>query len=244
LSRIAIISDIHSNWQAMQTVWQAIQTAACDEVLCLGDVVGYGARPGECLRFVREKGWTWIQGNHDALIGDGELSLNFNPASLLAVEHNRNLLSEEERQFLRDLPWRLHPSEGLFLAHGSYRDRDRYLLYRSDFRDEAIFLHEQNGAGGVCFFGHTHNPAIFDGDGFRTPQEGPVPLDPDAMFLINPGSVGQPRDGDARAAYAIWDTVEGTITLFRTEYDIEGARREILDAGLPERLGNRLLEGR
>ncbi|PID81512.1 hypothetical protein CSB20_02595 [bacterium DOLZORAL124_64_63] len=244
LSRIAVISDIHSNWQALQTVWRAIVDAECDQVICLGDVVGYGARPAECLRFVREKGWTWIQGNHDALVGDRDLSLPFNPISLMAVEHNRDLLSPEEQRFLRELPWRQHPREGLFLAHGSYRDRDRYLLHHAHCQDEAGHLRQRHGGGGVCFFGHTHQPVISDDTGFRSLKEGAVRLDPNAMTLINPGSVGQPRDWDPRAAYAIWDTEVGTIDLQRLPYDVEAARREILDAGLPARLGDRLLQGR
>ncbi len=244
LTRIAIVSDIHSNWQALQAVHEAIVNEGCDTVLCLGDVVGYGSRPAECMRFVREKGWTWVQGNHDALIGDPSLSLRFNPASLVAVEHNRNLLTEEELEYLRHLPWRLHLQEGLFLAHGSYRDRDRYLLYRADFREESLFLQKEVGGGGVCFFGHTHHPVIFDGDGFQPPELGPAHLGGQGVWLINPGSVGQPRDGDPRAAYGIWDTEAGTVTLHRVPYDVETARREILEAGLPERLGNRLLEGR
>lgn len=243
MSRIAIISDIHSNWQALQEVWQAISSRNCDEVICLGDVVGYGARPADCFRFIVEKGWTWIQGNHDALIGDKSLSLNFNPASLLAVEHNRRLLDAQQLEHLRNLPWRLHPAAGLYLAHGSYQDRDRYLIYRADFREEAAYLLEQGGPG-LCFFGHTHHPVVFAGDNFLPLDGGRVPVQPEGIMLVNPGSVGQPRDGDPRAAFAIWDQEAGELIFERVAYDVDAAREEILAAGLPERLGNRLLMGR
>lgn len=241
--RTAIISDIHSNWQALRAVWARIFELGCDQIYCLGDIVGYGARPVECLEHLRAFDVTCIQGNHDALVADGSLRLSFNEHSLAAVEHNRLLLSEEQLSYLNSLPTKLEPEPRFILAHGSPEDRDRYLLYRQDFRQTSAALFGHGGPG-LCFFGHTHQPKSFDGDGFISPSMTKVPIDKKDMMLFNPGSVGQPRDGDPRASFLYWDKADNTINFERVEYDVEKTRQEILDAGLPQRLGDRLLEGR
>ncbi len=243
MSRTAIISDIHSNWQALRSVWSRIDDLGIDRVFCLGDIVGYGARPLECLGFLQEKGVPCIQGNHDALVGDGSQSLKFNEHSLVAVEHNRALLTEENLAYLAGLPILLQLEDRVFLAHGSPDERDRYLIYRQDFRQVSAAMFRDGGPG-ICFFGHTHHPVAFDGDGFLSCGPDPIFIDNTEMMLFNPGSVGQPRDGDPRAAFLVWDKEEATITFERVEYDIERAREEILAAGLPDRLANRLLVGR
>jgi len=243
MTRIAIISDIHSNWQALQAVWARIIELGCDEIHCLGDIVGYGARPVECLDHLRQFDVTCIQGNHDALVADGSLGLGFNPASLAAVELSRALLGAESVHYLNTLPTRLEPEPGTILAHGSPDDRDRYLLYRGDLRQVATTLYGEAGAG-ICFFGHTHHTLAFEGDGFIPKPLSSVPVNPEAMMLFNPGSVGQPRDGDPRASFLYWDKDENTINFERVVYDIDATRKEILEAGLPDRLADRLLEGR
>lgn len=243
MARTAVISDIHSNWEALRAVWARIMELDCDEFFCLGDIVGYGARPVECLNHLIEFGATCIQGNHDALVADGSLGLNFNEHSLKAVEHNRLLLNSQHLEFLNALPTRLEPQPGVILAHGSPDDRDRYLLYRQDFRQVSAALYRDGGPG-LCFFGHTHVTMSFDGDGFISKDKTKVLVDKLDMMLFNPGSVGQPRDGDPRASFLYWDKEENTINFERVEYDVEKTREEILAAGLPERLGDRLRAGR
>lgn len=243
MSRTAIISDIHSNWQALQAVWTRIEELDCNRVFCLGDIVGYGARPVECLEFLRSRGVASVQGNHDALVADPSLGLSFNAHSLVAVSHNRALLDGEQREYLRRLPTRMQPEPGLILSHGSPGDRDRYLNYLGDWQEVARNLMRETGPG-LCFFGHTHFPVAFDGQRPLPPGEKTVPVAVGAVMLFNPGSVGQPRDGDPRASFLYWDDRLGTINFQRVSYDVEAARQEILAADLPVRLGDRLREGR
>ncbi len=243
MTRTAVISDIHSNWQALQAVWARISELGCETIYCLGDIVGYGARPIDCLEHLRQSHITCIQGNHDALVADGSLELSFNAYSLSAVEHNRAQLSSEQLQYLKNLPTRLEPEPRVILAHGSPDDRDRYLLYQRDFQQTSAFLFREGGPG-LCFFGHTHHALAFDGDNLIPKTQTKVPISSQDMMLFNPGSVGQPRDGDPRASFLYWDQEDGTINFERVEYDVERTREEILAAGLPERLASRLLEGR
>ena len=243
MTRTAVISDIHSNWQALQAVWARILELGCDEIYCLGDIVGYGARPIDCLEHLRRNEVAFIQGNHDALVADGSLDLKFNVFSLAAVEHNRAQLSPEQLKFLNDLPNRLEPQPRVILAHGSPDDRDRYLLSQKDFQRTSALLFREGGPG-ICFFGHTHHALAFDGDNLIPKTQKKVPISSQEMMLFNPGSVGQPRDGDPRAAFIYWDREDGTVNFERVEYNVDRARDEILAAGLPERLGSRLLEGR
>ncbi len=243
MTRVAIISDIHSNWLALKSVWERIEDLNCDQVFCLGDIVGYGARPIECLDFIRENNIECVQGNHDSLVADGSQKLKFNAYSLVAVDHNRALLTEDQLSFLKNLPTLLKPEDRVYLAHGSPENRDRYLIYRQDFRQVSASLFSKGGPG-LCFFGHTHHAVAFDGDAFISCDIGTVKIEPAEMMLFNPGSVGQPRDGDPRASFLVWDKDNSTVTFERVEYDVERARDEILAAGLPDRLATRLLEGR
>ncbi len=243
MNRIAVISDIHSNLQALTAVWQRIDDLGIDAVFCLGDIVGYGARPVECLQMVRERGATCVQGNHDALVADGALSLDFNIYSLAAVEHNRNLLSAESLQWLAELPTTYRLDAQALFVHGAPDDRDRYLVYLDDLQEASEQLMRKDGPG-VCFFGHTHHPVVFDGQSFERVKQKTLFLEPNQRNLVNPGSVGQPRDNDPRASFVWWDRRGQTLNFERVDYDIQGARQDILDADLPRILGDRLLEGR
>ena len=129
------------------------------------------------------------------------------------------------------------------MVHGAPGDRDHYLLYLGELHETASTLLAERGPG-VCFFGHTHHPAVFSGSGFEPVVEGTMPLDPARRVMVNPGSVGQPRDGDPRGAFVVWDREAGTVTFVRVPYDVEAARQDILTAGLPQILGDRLLAGR
>ncbi len=243
MDRIAVISDVHSNLQALTAVLERIEALAVDALYCLGDVVGYGARPAECLELVRARATGVVQGNHDALIADASLQLDFNVYSLAAVTHNRGLLSPEQLAWLGALPTSLRPLPGTCFVHGAPGDRDRYLVFLDDLLEVSAALMEDDGPG-TCFFGHTHHQVLFDGQSLLRPQPGTVAADPGRRVLINPGSVGQPRDGDPRAAFAVWERGAAQVTFHRVAYDLEGARQDILGAGLPRLLGDRLLQGR
>jgi len=243
MSRIAVLSDIHSNLHALSAVWRRIDELGLDDVYCLGDIVGYGARPAECLQMIRDKGVTSVQGNHDALVADGSLSLDFNIYSLAAVEHNRALLDTEAKQWLAALPTTHRLDAEALFVHGAPDDRDRYLVYLDDLQEASESVRQVDGPG-VCFFGHTHHPVVFDGQGFERVKQKTFFFEPGQRNLVNPGSVGQPRDNDPRARFMWWDRQGQTFNFERVEYDIQGARQDILDADLPRILGDRLLEGR
>lgn len=243
MDRIAVISDVHSNLQALTAVLERIDALAVDALYCLGDVVGYGGRPTECLDLVRSRATGVVQGNHDALIADASLQLDFNVYSLAAVAHNRGLLSAGQLEWLGGLPTSLRPEPRLQFVHGAPGDRDRYLVFLDDLNEVSAALLEDDGPG-VCFFGHTHHQVLYDGQTLLRPQPGVVDADPNRRILVNPGSVGQPRDGDSRAAFAVWERDPARVTFHRVAYDVEGARRDILEAGLPRLLADRLLQGR
>ena len=243
MTRLAVISDIHSNLQALTAVWARMEELGIDSIFCLGDVVGYGARPAECLAIIRQNNVRTVQGNHDALIADGSLHLDFNVYSLAAVEHNRKLLTKDDLDWLGALPPSYRHSQKALFVHGSPDDRDRYLIYLDDLQEASASLLEEDGPG-VCFFGHTHHPVVFDGQGFLPVRQKKIFLEDSLRMLVNPGSVGQPRDNDPRASFLWWDQEEGTLNFERVEYDNLAARQDILESGLPRILGDRLLEGR
>jgi len=242
VQRIAVVSDIHSNLQALEAVLARIDELGCDTVWCLGDIVGYGARPAECLDLLRDRGTLFVQGNHDAAVADVTATIWFNLHSRIAVQHNRKILPPAAIGFLAALPIRRDLNDGTVLCHGSPADRDRYLL-DTNLLEEARREQEAARGPGLTWFGHTHQP-VWHLEQPVSPEPGqPQAVPADRRVLINPGSVGQPRDGDPRAAFGCWDRDAGEMVLERVEYDLEAARRDILDAGLPQRLGDRLRSG-
>lgn len=242
VQRIAVVSDIHSNQQALEAVLAHIDKLGCDTIWCLGDVVGYGARPAECLGLLRDRDTLFVQGNHDAAVADVTATIWFNLHSRLAVQHNRKLLDDAEIAFLAALPTCRDLEDGTVLCHGSPADRDRYLL-DTNLMEEVRGEQEATRGAGLTWFGHTHQPVwhLESPLSLESGQRRAVPAD--RRVLINPGSVGQPRDGDPRASFGFWDREAGEMSLERVEYDLEAARRDILAAGLPQRLGDRLRSG-
>lgn len=250
--RILVISDIHANLEALQACLEA--APGHDRVFNLGDIVGYGANPNEVTECSRKLGTVLVRGNHDKAC-TGLTSLDdFNPVAGLAVLWTREQLSDENLEWLRALPQGpVAPVEGLQCVHGSPRDEDEYVLMR---REAYSILSRVNVP--LTFFGHTHVQGGFWIDDTNE-QEGaiemqyPSPtgkqqlkmqLSPTGKYMINPGSIGQPRDNDPRAAFVLYDTEERTVTFHRVPYDIKRAQEKIFSAGLPERLAIRLEEGR
>lgn len=243
--RFAVLADIHANLQALTAVLSRVDELDCDGIFCLGDMVGYGARPAECLDLLTGRQARCLIGNHEALVLEITDPLHFNPAARLAVEYTREQLRPEQLEMLGALPDRHEADERTLMVHGSPADRDAYLLTGID-----LDLARQGLAGSdlnLCFFGHTHLP-VCHGPGDRgrehRPGSGLKVLDPNELTFVNPGSVGQPRDRDPAAAFAWWDRTTHAVVFERIAYDVEAARQDILAAGLPQALGDRLRVGR
>jgi diadenosine tetraphosphatase ApaH/serine/threonine PP2A family protein phosphatase len=243
--RYLILSDIHANRQALDAVLADARALGFDAVLCLGDLVGYGADPGAAIdEILALDPVGLIRGNHDKVCAGLESASLFNEVARRAVEWTHGALSASQLQTLAELPKgpRLI-TPGLEICHGAPFDEDHYVFEASD-AGRAM----DAARGRLCFFGHTHLPSVFTtpqdpatrgaglaDDELALPKIGPA--------LINVGSVGQPRDGDPRAAYGLLDLARGTIRMRRVVYDIAGAQARIINAGLPPWLAQRLAKG-
>jgi diadenosine tetraphosphatase ApaH/serine/threonine PP2A family protein phosphatase len=228
---LGIISDIHGNLEALQAVLAEGERQGVRTWYCLGDVVGYGASPNECTDIVRERCEVVILGNHDEVaLGRGDVRL-FNPLAAEAALWTRNALTESTRDFLQSLPLR-HETDQATYVHGTPVEpaRWRYIW------DEVAAQAQSDGFGTrLCFVGHSHLPDVFRID---TDTERPTRL------IVNVGSVGQPRDRDARGCMALLGDAGSRLELVRVGYDVDTAMGKIRDAGLPEALAQRLLLGR
>jgi diadenosine tetraphosphatase ApaH/serine/threonine PP2A family protein phosphatase len=250
--RILVISDIHGNLEALEACLAA--APAYDRVFNLGDVVGYGASPNEVVARSRGLGGIFVRGNHDKACSGITNAEDFNHIAALAAYWTKQQLTPENLEWVRQLPKGPIRADGVAetqCVHGSPIDEDEYIIV---VRDSYEPLMEAQAA--VTFFGHTHIQGGFAVDGeewmtlrpmYETEQKAEqyeFPLKKGAKYLINPGSVGQPRDGDWRAAFCLFDTDRYSITFYRIPYDVKGAQKRIMDAGLPDRLATRLSDGR
>ncbi len=245
--RYLVTSDLHGNWEAVQAVL-ADARGQYDRIVCCGDLVGYGPDPNRVIVWARENLYAVIRGNHDrACCGLDDLEW-FNPVAQAASRWTMAELTPENLQYLRGLQQGPMVVDDFLVAHGSPLDEDEYLMSSTDAANVFGYL-ESN----LTFFGHTHLQGGFlwiEGHQqfIRKPSAGEesvyVRVEPDGAYLINPGSVGQPRDGDARAAYAVFDSEDRAIVLKRVGYDSEAVRRKIERVGLPPALGLRLGIGR
>jgi predicted phosphodiesterase len=240
--RVAVVSDIHSNQHALEAVLAAIEAEAPDELWCLGDLVGYGPRPNECCAAIAERANACLAGNHD-LVVLGTLDMtDFAGEAALAAEWTRGVLDEEARAFLIPLEPRAKRN-GVALYHGSARDP----VWEYVLSDEAAWWTFQVAKEPLVLVGHSHVPLTisFDGDSL----EGGVADDgaevdlSERRWLLNPGSVGQPREGDPRACYLLLDLDARRATFRRVEYDVERTQGEMREAELPEMLVARLALG-
>jgi diadenosine tetraphosphatase ApaH/serine/threonine PP2A family protein phosphatase len=245
--RYLILSDIHSNCEALTAVFAHIRRKRWDKAVVLGDVVGYGANPNQAIEMIRElRPLVAIRGNHDKVcsgVEDGEM---FNRVALQAAMWTRQKLTPANLRWLQSLPEGPVIVDGAFaVAHGTPIDEDAYIFGEI----EALNVFRQT-AFPLCFFGHSHFPVLFglSPDAIQTVlTEAPsfrFRLEPGVRYLVNPGSIGQPRDGNPLASFAMFDSEARTVTVYRVPYRIERAQRKILDAGLPRPLADRLALGR
>jgi diadenosine tetraphosphatase ApaH/serine/threonine PP2A family protein phosphatase len=242
MARIAILGDIHANIDALNVVLDDCRAQGVEEYLCTGDVVGYNACPSECLDMVRGLGCPVMMGNHDYYVCTESLDLDdFNPNAAAVVSWTRGQLSEDQLQWLRDLPFTL-TTKGITLVHSTMDRPENFGYVFDNLQAAANFMNQKTL---VCFHGHTHCPMIYEksmSDVYRIdPQD--FKLQMGRKYFINVGSVGQPRDGDPRATYVIYDSAAKTVTYRRLEYDVAAAQARIREAGLPERLAARLALG-
>lgn len=245
--RALVLSDVHGNLQALEAVLAA--AGAVDALWNLGDAVGYGGNPNEVIGLLRERAAVNVRGNHDRVCAGLTSSQGFNPVAAQAAMWTHAALSAENLQWLKEVPkGPVQATEGASCAHGSPLDEDHYIL---SMRDAWLPLQRMGTA--LTFFGHTHVQGAFlqhgaDWEELRPSFDGvgefDLRVDGGMRLLANPGSVGQPRDRDARAAFAVYDSEEGVVTFRRVAYDVAGAQAAIRAAGLPERLAQRLEAGR
>ena len=245
--RYLILSDIHSNLDALDAVLAAAPAGTWDRVVVLGDLVGYGADPNAVVDRVRALDpLAVIRGNHDKACCGIEDASNFNQVARIAATWTEDHLTPSNRAYLRDLPaGPVVIDDRVEICHGSPYDEDHYIFDTEDAR-RAL----EAGDRQLCLFGHTHLPVVFRRsgdtyDGFLPEgDDTALALQEGVRYVVNPGSVGQPRDGDPRAAFAVYDTDGPTLTLRRVPYAVDAAQRRILGAGLPASLANRLAVGR
>ncbi|MBI2907269.1 MAG: metallophosphoesterase family protein [Chloroflexi bacterium] len=244
--RYGILADIHSNLAAFEAVLSDIgERGGVEEIWCLGDIVGYGPDPVECINLLRTYSCTCVAGNHDwAAIGKLDTS-DFNPYAAAAAHWTARHLTPEAKAFLEELPLKLTVGD-FTLVHGSPSDPIWEYLFSADGAEANLSSFDTS----YCLVGHTHVPVVFECDAdppscleYDLPLEAPLKL-AEKRLIINPGGVGQPRDGDERAAYAIYDADQNALHHYRVPYDIELTQRKMIRWGLPFSLAQRLGAGR
>src|SRR5262245_59961576 len=235
--KYAIIADIHANLEAFQAVLEDAKRERCTHYACLGDVVGYNANPKECLDIVRAMGMPCVKGNHDEYCSSDSNLEGFNPHAALAVNWTRSQLTPEDRQWLQELKY-LRLVANFSIVHATLDGPKRWGYVFNKLDAAASFTYQNTS---VCFFGHTHVPVAFirDSNVVKGGTYSKFKIEPGRKYFINVGSVGQPRDGNPKASYVIYDLDDAIIELRRLDYDIPAAQAKIRAAGLPERLARR-----
>ena len=244
--RYAILSDLHGNEPALRAVIQRLQILLPDRVVCLGDLVGYNPFPAFCVRFVFENCDFVLRGNHDKAVAQSGTCFEMNGIAASVIRWTRVALSTKHIEYLTQLPaGPILLSDGLLICHGTPMDEDRYLADINDVRESFAYIGENFRLARFCAVGHTHIPIVI-GEGEKTvyPKNGlVVKLEQGRRYLLNPGSVGQPRDGDFRASFGILDTEQREFIVYRVSYAVEQTQKRILEKGLHRFLAERLAIG-
>jgi predicted phosphodiesterase len=227
--KYALIADIHANLEALKAVLKDIQQKECTHIACLGDIVGYCANPKECLDIIRAKNIPCIKGNHDEYCSSDDPLEGFKPHTGKAVNWTRKQLTADDRKWLSGLEY-VRLVAGFTIVHATL-DHPQSWGYVFEKQAAAASLVRQSTP--VCFFGHTHVPVAFVRDGgVHGGTYSKFSVEPGRQYFINVGAVGQPRDGNPKAAYVVYDMDEGSIELRRLDYDIAAAQKKMFDAGL------------
>jgi predicted phosphodiesterase len=246
--RILILSDLHANITALEAALDAA-TGRWEMAVCLGDVVGYGPDPMQVSSKIRKLSAHTIRGNHDKAVAGLVTTDDFNPVAKAAVDWTRTQLSAENLQWLASLPPGPLSADGIVLVHGAFQDEDEYVFTPAQALEGLL-----DSSADVTFFGHTHHQGGFSyhNSNLEVLQIRPRPtesfaalrIEPERRYLLNPGSIGQPRDGDARAAFAIADLDHRTVEFWRVPYEVAAVQKRMRAAHLPEPLIQRLALGR
>jgi predicted phosphodiesterase len=240
--RYGIIADIHSNLEALESVIAALSKERIDRYICCGDIVGYGADPDECVHLVKGLDAVCVMGNHDSACSDGNDISRFTRNAAEGIMWTRENITRDSVDFLKKLPLVESVSPIFGIVHGTLKaPADFEYLISESMADDTFSLMKES----VLFIGHTHVAGIFekyrDRVVYRTSSE--ASLSKVKKYIINPGSVGQPRDGDNRAAFAVFDSDVSHIRIGRVGYDIRSAQQKIIRAGLPDKSAERLKGG-
>lgn len=239
--RYAIISDLHANLEATEAVLADARAKDCTHFVCLGDLVGYNANPHECVEIVRNLECSVVKGNHDEQACLTSSSRDFNELAERAIEWTRANVSEEDKQWLADLRMTRQVRD-FTIVHATLDTPNEWGYVFNNLDAAASFTYQHTT---VCFFGHTHVAGAFvRDDGVKRVLTERLTIEPGKKYFINTGSVGQPRDGDPRAAYCIYHTDREVVEQRRVKYDLPAAQKKIISAGLPRLLAERLELGR
>lgn len=242
--RTAIISDIHSNQEALEAVFFKIDSLSPDRIVCLGDLVGYYFDPNEIVEKIVEYDVTCIMGNHDVVACGKIEPMYFNPAAARAILWTREQLTQESTDYIQNLPdFRIEPT--FRMVHGSVADRDEYLLFRPEIEYSFDLIESSPDKPQIAFFGHTHRRIYYEYDGKNLYQgkEMSLSLRPNSIYLINPGSVGQPRDGDPRSSFCIFDDTKKKVDFYRVPYNIDSTADKVRTLPFGDGLAKRLYRG-
>jgi diadenosine tetraphosphatase ApaH/serine/threonine PP2A family protein phosphatase len=240
--RYAILSDIHANLEALEAILADARALSCTQFICLGDVVGYNADPGACVARIRELNCPVVKGNHDEQASTAFPREGFNEMAEAAIDWTRENLSAPDKAWLAELPL-TRQVDDFTIVHATLDRPEEWGYVFNDLDAIASFTYQQTP---LCFFGHTHWASAFvcDEESVRRIPVGQLQLAAGKKYFINPGSIGQPRDRDWRAAYCVYDPERQLMEQRRIKYDLETTQRKIREAGLPEVLADRLAYGR
>lgn len=239
-SKIAIISDIHANIEALTEVYKDIEKEKVDEIICLGDIVGYGPNPNEAIDMVKDRVKYIIKGNHDEGIINENVLFDFNEYGVRAIEWQKGILKNENLNFLSTLNFDMK-FENFQIVHGALSNYFKYIITIFDALEEIKYIERD-----ILFIGHSHRAGVFDLSdkifhSFKNPGE--FIIEKNKKYIINPGSVGQPRDYNPLSSYLIFNQEDNRLLFKRVNYQFEITREKIIKNGLPQFLGDRLIIG-
>jgi len=235
--RFAIFSDVHGNLEALDAVLEQCEHLGADRLVCLGDTVGYGAEPGACVERVQKVAGPILAGNHDWGAVGLEDTRFFNTGALAAIRWTARQLSDRDQDYLSRLPLMAREDGAMFVHSSPESPGAWHYLFTTGEGRRALSATD----AAITFVGHSHYAFICsESDNTRVVREGAASLEPEDRYLVNVGSVGQPRDMDPRAAFALWVPDAREVTLHRVEYDVAAAQEKIRDAGLPGICADRL----